>query len=357
MLACRDYEAMELALACHTAYGSSDVPLYILQNCRGNYDAERTLDVAKRYQRLFPRQVIVVDNIAPQAPYYSILELLKSDIFKQYEYICKVDDDAFPITDGWLEKLISCWDKSELKYQEKLAYVTPLINNNNWGFVELLSDLGLKDEYFERMAREHYVGVDNQYSSKRLIPATEIDTGTDGTVWGLPYLARWIHEKTTLSPDRFIEGISGLGYKEVPSQERYSIGCILFKKNLWEKIYDGGSDDEHMMHMHCRKNNLIIVCDKSIPFAHISYFTQREENRDIVEQAKAVYSARLKLPFPIGLRQSRLLEIEARLRWMENNAPSVGAPIGPLNTNGGCGCVRRVKKFLFKIGLRKKPVK
>ena len=43
MLACSDYEATELALACHAAYLPDDVPFFILQNCRGTYDSERTL--------------------------------------------------------------------------------------------------------------------------------------------------------------------------------------------------------------------------------------------------------------------------------------------------------------------------
>lgn len=359
MLACRDYEAMELALACHTAYGDPDVHFYILQNCRGNYDAERTLDVARRYQKLFPKMVRVVDYIHPQAPYHAIKQLLESDLFGGYDYICKVDDDAFPINDGWLDKLLKCWDVSADKYGEKLAYVTPLINNNNWGFAELINDLGLKDEYFGAVAREHYAGVDTEYSSRRLLSANELGTGVDGTVWGLPYLARWIHEHTTLQPQRFIEAVKGQAYKEVPSQERYSIGCILFKKDFWSKINDGGSDDEHMMHMYCRKNNLVIVCDKSIPFAHIAYFTQREENRDIVEAAKQVYQQRLEIPFPIGLRQSRLLEIEARLRWIENKSNANIDPNASSNSTMQFpvvhGFTKKLKMILYIVGLRSKP--
>ncbi len=369
MLACRDYEAMELALACHTTYSMPEIPLYILQNCRGNYDAERTLEVARRYARLFPKQIHVIDHIAPQAPYHSIADLLNSDIFKPYDLICKVDDDAFPITPDWLPKLIKCWQESETRYGDKLAYVTPLINNNNWGFVETIEAMGLKETYFSTMAREHYAGLDNAYSRRRLIPASQIATGTDGTIWGLPYLARWIHEQTTLQPERFIAATTSLAPKSIPSEDRYSIGCIMFRKPLWNAINDGGTDDEHMMHMHCRKRNLMIICERSIPFIHIAYFSQREENRDIVEKAKAVYAERLQLPFPIGLRQSRQLEIEARLRWLEaGNATGTapGIPTGGLADNSNIANMSAemlgvhafkgiIKAVLFKLGLRKTP--
>jgi hypothetical protein len=53
----------------------------------------------------------------------------------------------------------------------------------------------------------------------------------------------------------------------------------------------------------------------------MAYFSQREENRDLLETARAIYEPRLGHPFPIALRQSPLLEIEARLRWMESKAP------------------------------------
>ncbi|WP_439272205.1 hypothetical protein [Pseudochrobactrum sp. HB0163] len=368
MLACRDYEAMELALACHTAYGQPEIPIYVLQNCRGNYDAERTLEVAQRYARLFPKQVHVIDHIAPQAAYHSIAELLNSNIFNPYDLVCKVDDDAFPITSDWLAKLIKCWRESEARYGDKLAYVTPLINNNNWGFVETIEALGLEEVYFSTMAREHYAGVDNAYGRRRLLPANEIATGVDGTIWGLPYLARWIHEQTTLQPERFIEATAELAPKPIPSADRYSIGCILFRKSLWNAINDGGNDDEHMMHMYCRKRNLMIISERSVPFIHIAYFSQREENRDIVEKAKAVYAERLQLPFPISLRQTRQLEIEARLRWLETNTitgSALGAPVNGLAANGLANMSAEmlgvhafkgiIKAILYKLGLRKTP--
>ncbi|KAB0566827.1 hypothetical protein [Brucella pituitosa] len=335
MLACKDYEATELALACHMSYGNPDIPFFILQNCRGSYDAERTLQVAKRYQSLYPKQIRVIDNIGPAYPYKSISELLTSEQFMEFDLICKVDDDAFPITPGWIENLLTLWDRKYAEHGDQLAYVTPLINNNCWGFPEILKVMNLEEEYFKKYARDHYAGAG---SDKKIHPAKEIVTGTDGTIWQLPYLARWIHEKTTLKPDEFVNATKELTAVEIPSVDRYSIGCILFKKSFWQKIDDGGRDDEHMMHQYCRKNNLLIFCQRSIPFSHMAYFNQREENRDIVSAAQEVYQKRLSLPYPIGLRKTRELEIEARLRWMESNSigskdPNFQAAVGGLGSS------------------------
>jgi len=319
MLACCDYEAFELSLACHTAYLPEGVPIFILQNCQGSYDAERTLAVARRYEALFPRTITVVNNTSAGPPYRSIAALLTSDLLAPFDFICKVDDDAFPIAPGWLAGLAECWNVASTTGDRPLAYVTPLINNNTWGFAETLDVMGLREDYVANVAREHRVGAGTAESPYFLAPADEIHTGMCGTVWGYPHIARWLHEKTTLQPDGMIAATQGQGPVDIPSQDRYSIGCILFRRELWAKIGDGGFDDEEMMHSYCRRTGERIVCARSVPFVHLAYFSQREENRDIVEAARSVYEPRLKHPFPMAMRASRLLEIESRLRWMEAN--------------------------------------
>lgn len=323
MLACRDYESMELALACHMRYSPDNVPYFILQNCRGNYDAERTLEVARRYQKLFPHRISIIDDFAPGTPYASIDEALRSSRMKSYRYICKVDDDAFPISENWIIDLFAAFKEWRTHYTNKLAYVTPLINNNTWGFKNILAALNLEEEYYSKIARMHTAGNDiGGDEPMRILSPTEIAVGVDGTIWGYPYIARWLHTKTTLQPDRFIENVSALSDIEISVAHRYSIGCILFESSLWPKIRDESGDDEAMMLRYCRQNDLKIISRRSIPFVHMAYFTQREENRDIVETARNLYQERLGHPFPIGLRQSRLLELESRLRWLEQTGPN-----------------------------------
>jgi len=328
MLACRDYEAMEVALANHAAYLPEDVQFFILQNCRGGYDADRTLAVARRYEQLYPRTISVIEDIPAGAPYHAIARLLASPRFANIDLICKVDDDAFPIAAGWLDALLACWaDANAADSSRPLAYVTPLINNNTWGFRQVLDLMGLHETYIRKIAREHRVGSGHHDAPLRILPHCEIYTGTNGTVWGYPYIARWLHEQTTLQPDRYIAATRGLTAVEVPSHERYSIGCILFRKELWAWIDDGGLDDEHMLHQYCRRTNGRIICARSVPFVHFAYFAQREENRDIVEAARKLYEPRLKHPFPIAMRANRQLEIEARLRWMEGQGQGSAPPL------------------------------
>jgi hypothetical protein len=314
VLACSDYESLEVSLACHAAYLPGGVNLFILQNCRGTFDAERTLGVARRYAGLFPGRIHVVTGIQPGPAYHSLAALLASPLLAPYELVCKVDDDAFPIAPGWLEALVACYDVAAAAPGPPLAYVTPLINNNCWGFPETLAVMNLRDAYFADRARDHVVGPPR---ASRIVPAGTLDGGSHGTIWAAPHLARWLHERTTLVPDRFIAATLGLEPVAVPGAERYSINCILFRRELWGTIADGSNDDEHMLHEHCRRTGARIVCARSVPFVHMAYFTQREENRDLVEVTRKVYEPRLGHPFPIAACASRQLDLEARLRWLE----------------------------------------
>jgi hypothetical protein len=317
MLACRDYEALELSLACHMAYGNRNVPFFILQNGRGDYDAERTLQVAHRYSSLFPETIRVIDSVPPNSPYASISTVLQSNLFSGYDLVLKVDDDVFPIAPGWVENLVACFQQQKQIHGSKLAYVTPLINNNIWGFEQTINAMGIADRYFAEVSRPHCVGSGHGNDPVRVIPADQINVGTCGTIWRYPYIARWIHQETTLQPDRFVAATAGLSPVEFPSKERYSIGCIMFEKNLWATINDGGTDDEHMVHMHCLRNALKVICCRSVPFVHLAYFTQKEENRDLMQPMRDLYQKRTGHPFPISLYSSKELDIESRLRWIE----------------------------------------
>lgn len=322
MLAYADYEAMEISLATFSKSFKGGIKFFILQNGRNTYDCERTYRVAKRYEILFPNNVKVVDWIKPQLPYSAIKELLNSEFMAEFDYICKVDDDVFALREDWLDKLIKCYDQSEEKFGEQLGYVTALVNNNPWGFNEVLDIFNLKEEYFNKYARPHLAGYilnpNDNIEPLKLISANEIYTGCCGTVWGNPYISRWLHKKTSFNPQEFIQKTDALGYKEVDNKRRYSINVMLFKKEFWNNIDLNSNDDEHMTREYCRNNNKKIIADMSNPFVHICFFTQREENRDLLVDFRKIYENWLNLPFPISMCPNKDYENENRLRYLED---------------------------------------
>ena len=343
VLAYADYESLELALASHAKFTvDSGLPIYILQNGRGTYDTERTCSVGKRYQSLYPDTIKVITDILPQKPYAAIKELFHDELFSRYKYVIKLDDDVMVLTPDWVDKLIDSYIQSYEQDGDKLAYVTSLVNNNPYGFKKLIDSFEeLSGEYYTRMARRHLVGCapDDNYNPYRIIPKETIFDGGFGTVWQLPYLGRWIHEKTTLHPECYIELTRSLPVEEIDSRKRYSINCMLFDKKLWDEIYNGGGDDEHMFHVYCMLNKKKIYANLSVPMVHIAFASQREEIRDMIPRIRDVYTSFLGLPFPISICSDRLIELENRLRYLEkNHKPGIGNTKVVKKVQGGIQC-------------------
>lgn len=346
IVACRDFEALEVGLACHIAFGSDDIPIIILQNCAGSFDAEYTLKVARRYQRLYPNRITVADTAPAGNQYLGISNLLKSDLLAQYDYILKVDDDAFPISSGWVEQMQNAWRSESQEHGEKLAYVTPLINNNCWGFKRMIEIMGIEEEYFADIARDHFVGNGSEKFPKEFRTASQIDIGAHGTIWGSPEIARWVHEKSTLQPGTFIAACKDLGIVPVPSHERYSIGAILFRKQFYFDIddqseKDKNKDDEGMMHAYCSENNMRIACLQSVPFVHLAFYAQREDNRDVTQRVSKFYDSYLNMTYSIRANETQQDRIEARLRYLDHHKSRVRPSI-----------VRRIKTRLRSFNRR-----
>ena len=342
VLAYADYESLELALASHAKFTvDSGVPIYVLQNGRGTYDTERTCSVGKRYQSLFPETIKVITDILPQKPYAAIKQLFHEELFSKYRYIIKLDDDVMVLTPDWVDKLIDTYIQASEQEGDNLAYVTSLVNNNPYGFKKLVDSFEeLSDEYFTRLARRHLVGCapDDSYNPYRIVPKETIFDGGFGTVWQLPYLGRWIHEKTTLQPEHYIERTQDLPVEEIDSRKRYSINCMMFEKKLWDEIYNGGGDDEHMLHVYCMLNGKKVYANLAVPMVHLAFASQREEIRDMIPQIREVYTSFFALPFPIALCGDRQIEIENRLRYLEkNNKTGAGGKVVK-KLRGGIQC-------------------
>ena len=327
ILAHSDFESLEISLYVHSKFLNKDNTIYILQNGRGTYDCERTYRVAKRYENLYPKNIKVIDNIEPNYPYYSIKKLLNSNIMQQYDYICKMDDDTFPIDSNWLDNLCDCYEDSYKKYGDQLAYITGIVNNNSWGFVQILEKMELKDEYFSKYSREHYVGnEDYKYGDemgKVLVDKNTITYGVDAGIWRIPYISRWVHKKTTLNYKDYLAHFNTKEYIEVDNKRRYSINCILFKKEFWNDICNEKDkynyDDEHLCFLYSFYNNKKIIASCNVPLIHIFFNTQREENKDLIPLIRDYYEKEFNLPYPISICKNKEIENENRIRFNQNN--------------------------------------
>jgi hypothetical protein len=359
LLAYSDYESLELALACHAKCieeGENYPTLYIIQNGHGTYDTERTTRVGQRYADLYPTKIILINRYSGK-PYFSIKSFLQSDEAKNYDYIIKIDDDVLPISSAWVRNLCNAYAEANAKYKNDLAYVTGLVNNNPYGFKKTINVMGLENEYYTEIARDHFIGLfaNDPYSPYRMVPASEIGTGGGGTVWRYPYIARWIHQKTTLNPLKFIKATENLGIEEINTRERYSINCLLFKKELWYEISNGGFDDELMLQQFCIKRKKKAFVALNVPLCHLFFWTQRFENKDLLNSFYQCYESFLNLPYPIRVCQSPDAEIQERLRYLERKN-SINKNLVHPRKKVGTAFVKKVLKYwlMSKLHFSKK---
>ena len=288
LLACNDYESTQLTVANLLARTPPEIPIYFLPNSiTDNFDAERVKEIGQVYSKLFPGRFIYVHWVKPSFPYQAIGDLLYSKQLSNFDYICKIDDDVFPVTDDWMENLANCFVCHDT---ENLGYVTGLINNNPWGFAEIVEIMGLEDEY-RALVPEYTISGKNikGYMQEEKIARPQIGRGGFGTVWQFPHLARWAHRKTTLNPEFFIEKTNGLTEKEINNQLRYSIGCMFFRKDEWAKVYNGSKTDEKMWHIYCQSNNKKNFSARNVPMVHLFFYNQRLHNKSILDEVYAVY--------------------------------------------------------------------
>ncbi|HEX2534436.1 MAG TPA: hypothetical protein VHK69_11910, partial [Chitinophagaceae bacterium] len=229
VLAAFDYESLQLTLLAleHTLDASETV--VVVLNGRKSYPAEKVERVARTWAAGHPATRFVVRPLcAGSEPWWALTEVLSQyGPLQGVEYICKIDDDVLPVRKGWLPRLAAAYEG--LAPGRNLAFVTGLINNNSWGFNELVDLYGKRDEYAHQF---NYTSIAGEYNERRAAPGV-IDTGAGGTVWQYPYLAWWIHQWTSLKLPQFVERTAGLGLKEVPVETHYSIGCIYFRKSYW----------------------------------------------------------------------------------------------------------------------------
>lgn len=74
-----------------------------------------------------------------------------------------------------------------------------------------------------------------------------------------------------------------------------------------------------MCHMYCSNFNKKIIANLNVPMIHLFFFSQRSECKDMLEDIRNIYIDFLKLNFPISICTNRLIELENRLRFLENS--------------------------------------
>lgn len=290
VLACKDYESLQLTLSAlnHTVVNGEKV--IIILNGDNALRSGITEYVARTWCAAKPQHRFVVKPLcAPTEPYFAIREVLETyPQLKDTRYICKIDDDIIPLKANWLSALLDAYKSASAS--QRTGFVTGLINNNCWGTEELITLSNKWNEY----NHIHNYPTHTGWGGRRTIQAGETDHQDFGTLWHYPYVARWVHQWTSLDLPQFINTTQHLPLKEIPLSVYYSIGCMLFEKDFWLSFVPedfNSTTDEMIVFLKCRDQQYHKWAVMSQPMIHLFYTRHRLINHDLLDDINASLAA------------------------------------------------------------------
>lgn len=238
-----------------TKYIPKDIDVCIVSS--GKYD-EKLSEIAKNNDWSY---------LSTKRNCVSLVQNIAIDLFKKAEFIYKLDEDIF-ITENYFEKLMKTYNACEKDGEYKVGFVAPTIPINGYGNLNILKRFDKVDYYTKNFEKPLYAaGRDRKIES---------DPNVAKFMWGKDNLLPTIDEMNkTVEGDEF-------SYNACPI--RFSIGAILFSRQLWEdmrlfKVKNGpcmGLDEEQIC-CFCMSNSRAIIVSNNSVVGHLSFGTQNEE--------------------------------------------------------------------------------
>ncbi|HRE51956.1 MAG TPA: hypothetical protein PK339_11070 [Flavitalea sp.] len=316
-----EYESLQLTFKGLDHTVDPSVPIIIVLNgARFSYKGAKVEQHCRAWASQAENRYVIRPMASGREPMYAIQEVIsRSPILKDIDYVLKIDDDVIPLKKGWDIDLANCYFEQE-KLHGKIGFTTGLINNNCWGFKELLSIYDKWDEYTRFMNHPSVAGA----AQDKVVNIGEVDAGRNGTIHSYPALAAWLHGWTSFDIDSFVEKTGNGGIKEVDLDIHYSIGCMYSHKDLWEevKVTKASNFDELLIHEYCQANKLRKFAVMSQPMLHLYYFNQRLINAyllpEFIKHLSVFFKDESILDVKLATAEDRAYEVEDQLKTLKD---------------------------------------
>lgn len=185
------------------------------------------------------------------------------------KWIYKLDEDIF-VTPGLFEELLDTYRYVEAEKKHAIGFVAPIMAINSYGYRRVLKTADCLAEY-----------------EKKFGPAI---LGR-GPVFSSPDAAEYLWNKT-LPINDFAEKIKTAKQKYSICYHRYSIGCILLTRSVWESFGgfliapEGvlGMDEEHLCQWCMNSAHGIIIAEKAYA-GHFAYGAQTKRMQELYVKA------------------------------------------------------------------------
>lgn len=187
-------------------------------------------------------------------------------LFPNADYIYKLDEDIF-ITKNYFKTLKETYDEVKENREHDVGFVAPIIPINGCGHVILLDKLGLTNYY-----EENFEKVKFKAGNDRMI---ENNLDVAEFMWGKKDMVPHIDELDAAFNN------SSFSYSIAPV--KFSIGAILFHRELWEEmpyfrvdITKGMGVDERQICSHCVLASKSMIISENTCVGHLSFGIQNE---------------------------------------------------------------------------------
>jgi len=210
----------------------------------------------------------------------SLVQNIAINIFEKATMIYKLDEDIF-VTKNMFEQLLKTYKEAEKTSPYRVGFVAPLLPISGYAHVRVLEKTGLLNKYEERFGRAWH------------------NWDTDGKVVVNPDIAKFLWGETEAKLrdiDALDEEFSKQEFSYSVCSIRFSIGAILFSRQLWEDMgrfevgigNNMGRDEIQLCNYLLADSRAIIVSENTIA-GHFSFGKQTNAMKEYYNKNREIF--------------------------------------------------------------------
>lgn len=215
----------------------------------------------------------------------TLVQNIAINLFDKAKFIFKLDEDIF-VTKHFFSSLLETYDKVNKESPYRIGFIAPLIPINGYAHVRVLEKTGLLDKYENKFGRAQH------------------NWDTDGKVVVNPDIAKFMwgeSEKKLRDIDDLDNEFSKQPFSYSVCPIRFSIGAILFSRDLWEAMgrfvvgpgNNMGRDEIQLCEYVMADSRAIIVSENTV-VGHFSFGKQTNAMKEYYEKNRDIFKVKEK---------------------------------------------------------------
>ncbi|MBP3503389.1 MAG: hypothetical protein J6K42_07985 [Clostridia bacterium] len=210
----------------------------------------------------------------------SLVQNIAINLFDKAELIYKLDEDIF-VTKNMFTKMLETYKEVENNSTYRVGFVAPLLPINGYAHIKVLQKTGLLNAYEKKFGRAQY----NWNPKGKVV----INPDIAKFMWGET-------EEKLRDIDKLDDEFARQNLKYSICAIRFSIGAILFSRELWENMgrfevrmgNNMGLDEMQICNYVFADSRAIIVSENTIA-GHFSYGPQNKVMKEFYKNNREIF--------------------------------------------------------------------